>query len=181
MQEANQRLLVAMPLAAVLIILLLYVASRSWLRVGIVLLAVPFSLVGALWLPYLLGYNLSLAVWVGIIALAGLDAETGMVMLLYLDNWFERFLREGRMRDTRRPLARRPRRGRQAHPAQDDDRAGGVHRPGAAPLGRRRRGRHDAPPGGPDDRRPGHQFIMELLIYPVIFYTAKRIALLRKF
>jgi copper/silver efflux system protein len=98
MEAARKRLTVVVPIAAVLIVLLLYAATRSWLRVGIVLLAVPFSLVGAVWLLYLLHYNLSLAVWVGVIALAGLDAETGLVMLLYLDNSFERFKSEGRMR-----------------------------------------------------------------------------------
>ena len=61
------------------------------------LLAVPFSLIGAFWLIYLLGYNLSVAVWVGINALAGVDAETGVVMLLYLDQAFDRFKQEGRM------------------------------------------------------------------------------------
>ena len=66
-------------------------------KTAIVLLAVPFSLVGAFWLLYLLGYNLSTAVWVGIIALAGLDAETGVVMLLYLDHAWERFRSLGRM------------------------------------------------------------------------------------
>ncbi|MHC4303279.1 MAG: efflux RND transporter permease subunit [Planctomycetota bacterium] len=100
MQAARARLMVIVPMAAVLIIVLLYLATHSWLRVGIVLLAVPFSLVGALWLLYLMDYNLSLAVWVGIIALAGLDAETGLVMLLYLDRSFERFKDEGRMRNT---------------------------------------------------------------------------------
>ena len=58
------------------------------------LLAVPFSLVGAFWMLYLLDYNLSVAVWVGIIALAGLDAETGVVMLLYLDLAYERVARK---------------------------------------------------------------------------------------
>jgi Cu(I)/Ag(I) efflux system membrane protein CusA/SilA len=62
-----------------------------------VLLAVPFSLVGAFWLLWLLGYNLSVAVWVGIIALAGVDAETGVVMLLYLDQAYEKAKSEGRM------------------------------------------------------------------------------------
>ena len=65
----------------------------------VVLLAVPFSLVGAVWLLWALGYHLSLAVWVGMIALAGLDAETGLVMLLYLDNSYERFRSQGRMRN----------------------------------------------------------------------------------
>jgi Cu(I)/Ag(I) efflux system membrane protein CusA/SilA len=64
----------------------------------IVLLAVPFSLVGAFWILYLLNYNLSVAVWVGLIALAGLDAETGVVMLLYLDLAYEEWSRKGLMR-----------------------------------------------------------------------------------
>ena len=100
MQEARAKLLIAIPLAGVAILLLLYLATRSWLRVAIVLLAVPFSLVGAMWLVYLLDYNLSLAVWVGVIALAGLDAETGLVMLLYLDNSYEDAKKRGRMRDS---------------------------------------------------------------------------------
>ena len=100
MQEARAKLLIAVPLAGAAILLLLYLATRSWLRVAIVLLAVPFSLVGAMWLVYLLDYDLSLAVWVGVIALAGLDAETGLVMLLYLDNSYEDAKKRGRMRDS---------------------------------------------------------------------------------
>ncbi len=98
MQAAAERLRIAIPLTLVVIIFLLYLHSRSWFRTIVVLLAVPFSLVGAIWILYLLDYNLSLAVYVGMIALAGLDAETGMVMLLYLDNSYERFRAEGRMR-----------------------------------------------------------------------------------
>ncbi|HEY1686475.1 MAG TPA: efflux RND transporter permease subunit [Tepidisphaeraceae bacterium] len=98
-QEANARLKWAIPLTLIIIVMLLYAATKSWFRVAVVLLAVPFSLVGALWFLYFLGYNMSLAVWVGIIALAGLDAETGLVMLLYLDNSYERFKTEGRMRN----------------------------------------------------------------------------------
>ena len=67
------------------------------MKTAIVLLAVPFSLIGAFWLLYILGYNMSVAVWVGLIALAGLDAETGVVMLLYLDHAWEKFKAEGRM------------------------------------------------------------------------------------
>jgi Cu(I)/Ag(I) efflux system membrane protein CusA/SilA len=63
-----------------------------------VLLAVPFSLIGAFWLLWLLGYHLSVAVWVGLLALAGLDAETGVVMLLYLDHAWEKFRSQGRMK-----------------------------------------------------------------------------------
>ena len=83
---------------ALLVVVLLYFNTRSAPKIAIVLLAVPFSLIGAFWLIYLLGYNLSVAVWVGIIALAGVDAETGVVMLLYLDQAYEKFQREGRMR-----------------------------------------------------------------------------------
>jgi Cu(I)/Ag(I) efflux system membrane protein CusA/SilA len=72
---------------------------RSVPEVAIVLLAVPFSLIGAVWLLWSLDYNLSVAVWVGMIALAGLDAETGVVMLLYLKLSYERWRREGRLTD----------------------------------------------------------------------------------
>jgi copper/silver efflux system protein len=67
------------------------------IKTFIVLLSVPFSLVGAFWMLYLLNYNMSVAVWVGLIALAGLDAETGVVMLLYLDQAWEKFKAQGRM------------------------------------------------------------------------------------
>jgi Cu(I)/Ag(I) efflux system membrane protein CusA/SilA len=83
-ERAKARLQVVLPLTLALVALLLYLNTRSGVETGIVLLAVPFSLIGAVWLLYALGYNLSVAVWVGIIALAGLDAETGIVMLLYL-------------------------------------------------------------------------------------------------
>lgn len=98
LEKANQRLMIVIPITLVLIVLLLYVSNRSWFRVAVVLLAVPFSLIGAFWFLWALGYNMSLAVWVGIIALLGVDAETGQVMLLYLDNAFERFRSEGRLR-----------------------------------------------------------------------------------
>ncbi len=99
MQAASKRLRLVIPFTLLLIIILLYTSTRSWFRTAVVLLAVPFSLVGAMWFLYWSGYNLSLAVWVGLIALAGLDAETGVVMLLYLDTSYERFRREGRMRN----------------------------------------------------------------------------------
>jgi Cu(I)/Ag(I) efflux system membrane protein CusA/SilA len=97
--QANQRLMIVIPITIVLIVLLLYVSNRSWFRVAVVLLAVPFSLIGAFWFLWVLDYNMSLAVWVGIIALLGVDAETGQVMLLYLDTTFDRFKSEGRMRN----------------------------------------------------------------------------------
>ncbi|HSS38430.1 MAG TPA: efflux RND transporter permease subunit, partial [Polyangia bacterium] len=91
LERAKGRLAIVVPLTLAVIFLLLLVNSRSAVESLIVMLAVPFSLVGAFWLLSILGYNLSVAVWVGIIALAGLDAETGIVMLLYLDlAWRER-------------------------------------------------------------------------------------------
>ncbi len=99
MQRAGERLQIVIPITLGLVIVLLYLNTRRATKVGIVLLAVPFSLIGAFWLLWLLGYNLSVAVWVGIIALAGVDAETGVVMLLYLDQSYERFKAEGRMRN----------------------------------------------------------------------------------
>jgi Cu(I)/Ag(I) efflux system membrane protein CusA/SilA len=96
--SANARLRLVIPITLAIIVLLLYISNRSWFRVGVILLAVPFSLIGAFWLMHALGYNMSLAVWVGIIALLGVDAETGQVMLLYLDTSFERRRREGRMK-----------------------------------------------------------------------------------
>ena len=180
MEAARKRLQVAVPLAAISIILLLYIATRSWLRVGIVVLAVPFSLIGAMWLVYLLGYNLSLAVWVGVIALAGLDAETGLVMLLYLDQSYERFHSEGRMRNDRDLW----------HAIHD----GAVQRirpkmmtvmvvfTGLVPLlwgtgaGADTMRRLAAPMIG----GLATSFIMELVVYPVLFYEAKRLAVRRE-
>ncbi len=96
-EKTLPRLVGASVLAFTVIVLLLYVSSRSWLRVGVVLLAVPFSMIGAFWFMHALDFNLSLAVVIGIIALAGLDAETGMVMLLYLDNSYTRLREQGQM------------------------------------------------------------------------------------
>ncbi|MEW6517235.1 MAG: CusA/CzcA family heavy metal efflux RND transporter [candidate division FCPU426 bacterium] len=97
LQRLHRRLLLVVPLTLFIIVLILYLNTRSLAKTAIVLLAVPFSLVGALWFVYALGYNLSLAVWVGLIALAGLDAETGVVMLLYLDHAYEAARSRGRM------------------------------------------------------------------------------------
>ncbi|HEU4340370.1 MAG TPA: CusA/CzcA family heavy metal efflux RND transporter [Candidatus Binatia bacterium] len=97
-QRAKERLMYVVPLTLLIIFVLLYMNLRSVTKCGIVLLAIPFSMIGAIWLVYLLGYNMSVAVWVGIIALAGVDAETGVIMLLYLDQAFEKWRKEGRMR-----------------------------------------------------------------------------------
>ncbi|HZY31122.1 MAG TPA: CusA/CzcA family heavy metal efflux RND transporter, partial [Candidatus Methylomirabilis sp.] len=96
-ERAKARLAIVIPLTLVIVFVLLYLSTRVVTKVFIVLLAVPFSLIGAIWLLYLLGYHLSVAVWVGIIALAGVDAETGIVMLLYLDHAYEKRQREGRL------------------------------------------------------------------------------------
>jgi Cu(I)/Ag(I) efflux system membrane protein CusA/SilA len=84
-QRVRQRLMLIVPVAIAMVLFLLYCNTRSVVRTMIIFLAVPFSAVGALWAVYLLGYNLSVAVWVGIVALLGIDAETGVFMLLYLD------------------------------------------------------------------------------------------------
>ncbi|HWX18364.1 MAG TPA: efflux RND transporter permease subunit [Candidatus Binatia bacterium] len=98
MMRAKQRLMLVIPLTLLIIFLIIYLNTRSAVKTAIVLLAVPFSLVGAIWVLYLLKYNLSVAVWVGMIALAGLDAETGVVMLLYLDLAYAQWQQQGRMR-----------------------------------------------------------------------------------
>ena len=98
MLRANERLMLVVPLTLLIIVLIIYLNTRSAIKTAIVLLAVPFSLVGAFWAIYLLDYNLSVAVWVGLIALAGLDAETGVVMLLYLDLAYGEWTDQGRMR-----------------------------------------------------------------------------------
>jgi copper/silver efflux system protein len=97
-ERAKARLKWVIPLTLGIVMLLLYLNTKSAVETAIVLLAVPFSLVGAIWLLYLLDYNLSVAVWVGIIALAGLDAETGVVMLLYLKLAHAKHEREGMLR-----------------------------------------------------------------------------------
>lgn len=97
MQRAKERLLWIIPLTLLIIFVILYLNTKSFTKVAIIFLAVPFSLVGAFWLLFLLGYNLSVAVWVGIIALAGLDAETGVVMLLYLDLAYNEMKSKGMM------------------------------------------------------------------------------------
>ncbi len=95
----KERLTYIIPLTLFIIFVLLYMNFGSWKEPFIVFLAVPFSLVGSFWLLYLLDYNLSVAVWVGIIALAGLDAETGAIMLLYLLLAHRQWEAEGKMRN----------------------------------------------------------------------------------
>jgi len=96
--RVKERLIYVVPFTLLVIFVLLYINLQSAAKCMIVLLAVPFSMIGAIWFLYLLGYNMSVAVWVGIIALAGVDAETGVIMLLYLDQAFDKWRKEGRMR-----------------------------------------------------------------------------------
>jgi Cu(I)/Ag(I) efflux system membrane protein CusA/SilA len=96
--KTHERLKMVIPLTLFVIFVLIYLNTKSTVKTMIVLLAVPFSLVGSFWFLYLLNYNMSIAVWVGIIALAGLDAETGVVMLLYLDLAYEKWKKNGKMR-----------------------------------------------------------------------------------
>ncbi|HNX52592.1 MAG TPA: CusA/CzcA family heavy metal efflux RND transporter, partial [Pontiellaceae bacterium] len=99
MLRVQERLKVVLPLTVLLIFLLLYMNTKSVFKASVVMLAVPFSMVGAVWLMYLLGYNISIAAWVGMIALMGLDAETGVFMLLFLDLSYEDAKKNGLLRN----------------------------------------------------------------------------------
>lgn len=98
MQRVKERLIVVVPITLFIIFLLLHMNTGSVVKTFIIFLAVPFSAVGAIWLLYLLGYNTSIAVWVGLIALMGVDAETGVFMLLYLDLAYQEMVAKGRMK-----------------------------------------------------------------------------------
>ena len=98
MIRARQQLQIVVPATLLLLLFLLYLNTKSWTKTGIVVLAVPFSLVGAVWLLFALGYNVSVATWIGMIALIGLDAETGVFMLLFLDLAYEEARTKGLLR-----------------------------------------------------------------------------------
>ena len=98
MIRVKERLKIVLPFTFFIICLLLYMNTKSMAKTGIVLLAVPFSLIGAVWLLWFLDYNISIGVWVGMIALMGLDAETGVFMLLFLDLSYQDAVRKGKMR-----------------------------------------------------------------------------------
>ena len=98
MLRVRERLKIVLPLTLFIIFLLLYMNTKSAFKAGIVMLAVPFSAIGAVWLLFILGYNMSIAVWVGLIALMGLDAETGVFMLLFLDLAYDDAVKNGKMR-----------------------------------------------------------------------------------
>jgi len=95
MQRAAAHLALVIPITILIVLLLLYINTRSFTKTAIIILALPFSAVGAVWYLYFAGFHLSVAVWVGVIALLGISAETGVVMLLYLDIAYERFKTEG--------------------------------------------------------------------------------------
>jgi Cu(I)/Ag(I) efflux system membrane protein CusA/SilA len=99
MQRVRERLIIIVPLTIFLILILMYLNTGSGIKTAIIVLSVPFSLVGAVWLLWMLGYNESIAVWVGMIALMGLDAETGVFMLLFLDLAYKEQKDAGRMRN----------------------------------------------------------------------------------
>jgi len=99
MERVRERLRLIVPVTLFIILALLYLNTHSVARTLIVVLAVPFSAVGAIWFLYLMGYNLSVAVWIGLVALVGVDAETGVFMLLYLDLAYDRARRESRLWD----------------------------------------------------------------------------------
>jgi len=174
LEQANQRLAVVIPITVVLIVLLLYIANQSWFRVGVVMLAVPFSLIGAFWFLWVLDYNMSLAVWVGIIALLGVDAETGQVMLLYLDTTYDKYVAEGRMRSRDDLLAAvhegAVQRIRPKTMTVATDMIGLLPLLWATGTGADVTRRLVAPLVG----GIAVSFVMELLVYPVVFYLAKR-------
>jgi copper/silver efflux system protein len=98
MQRVAARLKIVLPVTLFLIFVLLFMNTKSAFKAAVVMLAVPFSVVGAVWLMWLLGYHISIAAWVGMIALMGLDAETGVFMLLFLDLSYDDFKRRGKLR-----------------------------------------------------------------------------------
>lgn len=173
MERVKARLKFIIPLTLILILYLLYFNTQSWVKTGIILLAVPFSLIGAVWLLVFLGYNISIAAWVGMIALLGLDAETGVFMLMYLDHAYEDRIKAGKL-NTKQDL-------------EDAVIEGAVHRVrpklmtvlalfmGLIPImwstgaGSDVMKRIAAPMIG----GLATSFILELLIYPVIFYIWK--------
>jgi Cu(I)/Ag(I) efflux system membrane protein CusA/SilA len=173
----EQRLLFVVPITFALIVLLLYLGTRSWFRVAVILLAVPFSLIGAFWFLWALDYHLSLAVWVGIIALLGVDAETGQVMLLYLDTEFERARAAGRLRtvdDLRHAIhAGAVKRIRPKTMTVMTAMLGLLPLLWASGTGADVTRRLVAPLIG----GIAVSFCMELLVYPVIFYLWKRVQL----
>lgn len=174
MTRVKDRLKIVIPVTLTLIMLLLYFGTRSWVKTAIVLLAVPFSLIGAIWILVILDYNMSVAVWVGMIALLGIDAETGIFMLMYLDLAYNEHVKNNKMNTT--------------SDLKEAIKEGAVHRvrpklmtvtalfAGLIPVmwsvgaGADVMKRIAAPMIGGLTT----SFLMELLIYPVIFYLWKK-------
>ncbi|MDX6768786.1 MAG: CusA/CzcA family heavy metal efflux RND transporter [Elusimicrobiota bacterium] len=98
MQEMKERMALILPMTLLIILLMLFMNTKSWIKTAILIGSAPFSAAGAIWLLYLLDYNMSVAVWAGIIALVGLDMETSVFMLLYLDIAYHDRIKEGKMR-----------------------------------------------------------------------------------
>jgi Cu(I)/Ag(I) efflux system membrane protein CusA/SilA len=98
LQQARKKMMIVIPLTLLIIFMLLYFNFKNVPECLIVLAGLPFSVVGSVWLMYLLGYNMSVAVWVGLIALAGVAAEIGIIMLIYLDQAYNDRLKSGRLR-----------------------------------------------------------------------------------
>ena len=97
MERVKEKLKVVLPITLLIVIVLIFLNTGSAMKTSIVLLAIPFSAIGAVWLLYILGYNMSIAVWVGLIALLGVDAETAIYMLLYLDLAYEKRKKDGKL------------------------------------------------------------------------------------
>ncbi len=157
MLRVKERLKLILPITLVLIFALLYMNTRSAVKASIVMLAVPFSAVGAVWLIWALGYNVSIAVWVGMIALMGLDAETGVFMLLFLDLSHDEARAAGRLRDEQRPRRGHHPRRREAGPPQGHDRLRRHDRPAPHHVVHRDRRRPDEAHRRAHGRRPGDQ------------------------
>src|SRR5712691_7863179 len=100
MERVKQKMFVVVPITLFIVFFLIFMNTQSLPKTMIVLLAVPFSAVGAIWLLWVLGYNMSIGVWVGLIALLGLDAETGIFMLLYLDLAYDQMRAAGQMKNS---------------------------------------------------------------------------------
>src|ERR1019366_6247087 len=145
LERVRERLKLVLPLTLFLVFLLLHLNTKSVAKTMLILLAVPFSAVGAIWLLYVLGYNMSIGVSVGLIALMGVDAETGVFMLLYPDLAFDEWCAQGRHAQPARFAESHPARGGQTHPAQIYDGRHDVCGPGADHVvGRRGRRRDEA-------------------------------------
>lgn len=97
MEEMEQRLQFMLPVTLCLIIGLLYLSMRGWAQTFLVLLSIPFALAGSVWMLTFMHYNLSTSVWVGLIAVGGVAAQTGIVMVVYLDEAYQRYQQEGRL------------------------------------------------------------------------------------